>query len=429
MPHGERFGGWVNGAYNAIAVTADIWPYPNDGRDEFVVMSGWGLGVIGWQESASFEDEAMAADGSTFSHWGDGGGQWTHNTGCNTVHHAGPFSSPAQYGVSTFRGEIFITCSDTGLGILSVYSNEFRTRNYEPWLTVISGPYGQWRIHDYDEFEGFGDFNGDGQTDILVKSGWGFGLLSRTGSSGDLETIDIRPHSSSFGTWYLGADNEVLAVGDFNGNGRDEFIIRDDYWGIGVIGIKDGESRLSSYYKTSFGTPVSSRWTLRSTDTYVGSGRLKWGPGEAYDKDSVLLRGIDGLAVLTFNTSNLSPYIDADQHFAPTEVINGISGWGFWRYHTSDNISAKSIGDLDGDGFANFRVSSDWGSSVVGRTSSSDELKVHAVYREDCSGTYDYDACHGKLGGSWLMSSDDFTVTETMTTAAGHERLLMRRFP
>ncbi|WP_168210832.1 FG-GAP repeat domain-containing protein [Persicimonas caeni] len=428
MPHGERFGSWVNGMYDSVAVTGDIWPYPSDGREEFVVMSGWGIGVIGWDENNSFDDEAMAADGTTFTHWGDGSGEWTHQTGCNGIWHAGRFSSQTQYGSATLRDEIFIECSNTGIGILSVYSGQFRTRNYEPWGTAIGGPYGHWTIGSTNDFVGFGDFNGDGQTDILVQSGWGIGLLSRTGSNGALQTLDLRSYSSSFGSWSLGSDNEVLAVGDFNGNGRDEFIIRDG-WGIGVIGIKSGDTRFSDYMMRSFGTTVSSSWTLRSTDTVAGAGRLKWGPSESIDKDSILLMGDDGLAVMNFNSSNMSPYIDSNQHVQNGNAIAGLGSQGHWSYDTADNwIPYRAFGDWDGDGFTEFRIKSDWGAAVVGRTSASDSLRVHSIHKYSCPGTSDYNACHGGLAGGWLVRRYDGIITQPMQSPWGHDFAVFRRY-
>jgi len=172
-PHGARFGGptggWLSHDYDELAGRGNLDPSAQG--DEMVMQSPWGLGVLGWDvHNASAAERtstrALAPYGTTLAHWGDGGTlTWTLGAG-DRVLGVGRYSSAAQYGTTAVRDEILVR-SSSGLGLLNVHAGALRTRNrYSNGSVLENG----WTIRADDELLAQGDFNGDGQTDLLFRS-------------------------------------------------------------------------------------------------------------------------------------------------------------------------------------------------------------------------------------------------------------------
>jgi hypothetical protein len=77
------------------------------------------------------------------------------------------------------------------------------------------------------------DFDGDRRSEVFVKSPWGIGILQWSGNT--LAAPVMAQNGTRFGGWLLNTgDNRFDALGDFDGDGRDEIFVSSP-WGIGVL--------------------------------------------------------------------------------------------------------------------------------------------------------------------------------------------------
>ena len=77
------------------------------------------------------------------------------------------------------------------------------------------------------------DFDGDGRAELLVSSPWGIGLLEMLGSA--FNAPMMAPNGTRFGGWNLQTgDNRFGPVGDFDGDGQAEIVFSSP-WGLGVL--------------------------------------------------------------------------------------------------------------------------------------------------------------------------------------------------
>ena len=100
---------------------------------------------------------------------------------------------------------------------------------------------------------GAGDFNGDGRDDLLLRStgGWITNWLA-TPEGGFT-------NNGANATTFLAEDWRVYSIGDFNGDGKDDLILRrDDGWVTEWDGTANG-----SFVNGNFTTFVDNAWTLQ----------------------------------------------------------------------------------------------------------------------------------------------------------------------
>lgn len=105
---------------------------------------------------------------------------------------------------------------------------------------------------------GAGDFNGDGRDDLLIRNtdGWITNWLATPSGGFTNNGVDA--------TTFLGPDWRVSAIGDFNGDGKDDLILRrDDGWVTEWVGTANG-----SFANGSFTTFVDNAWSLQFPYAY-----------------------------------------------------------------------------------------------------------------------------------------------------------------
>jgi hypothetical protein len=412
VPLGQFFGqNWRNTSSTTKTFAVGNMSSSHSG-DEFVVRSSWGVGVITTQ-SDRLNTVTLAPWGTALSHFGDGTGTWTLDS-TNYIVGAQPFTTP--FG----SDEIFVRGSSS-VGIVAVVQGALRTRSVLSSGTQVQGPFGHWNFDMSNSTLPIRDMSGDGLAEILVSSPWGKAILSRTGANGTFTVLDIRAHGDRWGAWHVSPNDSIVAIDDFNGDGRRDLLVKSG-WGLGLIGIPSGQTRLTALWLAPWGTNISGRWTLRSSDRFVGvpggTGRLLFS-----SRRSVVVRGTDGLGVLTFGTgSGPAASMDAGQKVAPGAQIPGASGVGHWTY--SDNDQVEEIGDFDGDAFDSFVIKSGWGIAIIGRQSDSAQLRVQTIRNYNCGDSNDI-ACHDQLWGSWLASENDRPL-HAIRSGVGFDYLLIR---
>jgi hypothetical protein len=109
------------------------------------------------------------------------------------------------------------------------------------------------------------DYDGDGHAEILVTSPWGIGILKLSG--GTLAAPMMAPNGTRFGGWLLNtADNHLHLAGDYDGDGNAEILVTSP-WGIGILKLSG--STLTAPMMAPNGTRFGG-WLLNTADNLLG---------------------------------------------------------------------------------------------------------------------------------------------------------------
>jgi hypothetical protein len=245
QPNGTNLGGWVlDTATDRFGPVGDV---DGDGRDEFLVVGTSGIALLRLS-GTTFTTVASAARGSRI-------GDWLLNPDDNY------FWPPADY-LGDGRDDLLVT-SPWGMGILTLAGGRLTSRAMVPNGTRIGG----WLLNTLDNrFAPVGDLDGDGRPELLVISPWGMGVLEI--SAGAWANPWLAPNGSRFDGWLLNtADNYVDVVADVDGDGRDEIVVTSP-WGIGVLQLSRGTMR--GLMLAPNGTRFAGGWLLNTADNDVG---------------------------------------------------------------------------------------------------------------------------------------------------------------
>lgn len=202
-PNGTRFGGWLLGTQNnAIRLIAD---FDGDGRDEILISSPWGIGVLKLVGGV-LTSVAMHPNGSNL------GGYVVHNT--HTFAAADAFDGSA-------RRQILVTDS-TGIHVLRLAGNALQRMSFAANGSRVDG----WLVGtSVNVVQPAGDLNGDGRSEFVIRSPWGVGVMGIDGAS-QFRCYSMFPHETVLNDWYLQSGDVIAGCGNLTaGADRKELLI------------------------------------------------------------------------------------------------------------------------------------------------------------------------------------------------------------
>jgi FG-GAP-like repeat len=283
-PNGTWFGGWnFNATQNTVAGTGD---FNGDGKDDILIQSSWGLGILTFDGSSSLISLMAQPRNTWFGSW-----RWdaTVNPGRDKIQMVADLNKDG-------KADILVT-SSWGIGLLTLVGNSINAYVAKPNGTRFGG----WNFNSADNsFAGSGDFNGDGKNDVVIQSPWGLGLLTFDGVS-SLSALMMNPRDTWFGTWRWDATvnagrDKIQGVGDFNGDGKADLLVTSS-WGVGILTLNN--TTMNAYMTKPNGTRFGA-WNFNSGDNQI----VGIADFDNDRKKDIVIRSPWGIGVLALNGQN-----------------------------------------------------------------------------------------------------------------------------
>jgi hypothetical protein len=243
QPNGTRFGGWLfDSRANQIVGRGDL---DGNGRDQLVIISDWGIGILS-AIGNTFTSPMLASNGTRF-------GGWLYSSRENNIHSLEDYDGDG-------REEILIT-SEWGIGILKLTGSTLTSIAMHANGTNLNGHV--WNART-SQIVAVGDLAGDRHSRIVIADGAGLHVLEL--QQGALRRTAFWANGDRVGGWLLNTtDNRFGPVGDLDGDGRAEVVVRSP-WGLGIIGLQGNTFRCPTLH--AYGSRLGD-WILERNDRVV----------------------------------------------------------------------------------------------------------------------------------------------------------------
>jgi len=341
----ERVARWAANArhddwtlWKSDVVASEVGDVDGDGRDDVIITDAWSMAVIGLDAKSRWRVLRRWSVGSNLG----SSSAFSYARGDRVIAIDDFVLDPPGDG-SVEGDELAIQKSDGALVILSV------DRQGLPWVPVSARPgdsVGRWILGSADRFVAPGRITTEDHAQLLVRDAWAVGVLDmnavyHSGTDAERSPVKLAYGSKlAFHDWILASDDVLTKdlVADFDGDGRDEILIRNDR-ALAMIDTVGTGLVFTNVYVTA-GTSLAG-WRWSPTDVMVApGGDLDGKPGA-----EIAISSGWGSGVLRYDRANLT--------FAALDLVPKRRRIGMWsviddRYN--NNRVVHAIADLDGDG-------------------------------------------------------------------------------
>jgi len=374
-----------------------VGDFDGDGRDDLVLHDGRQLSlylsrdrIVGAADPLTGETPRAEGASVLEKTWFHNGQLWADNRS-----HSWSVRPGDRYYVADFDGDgrddlYVFNSSNWSMGYCGLLKSEGdRFQIVERYDRGLPG----WSLYPNSDVH-IGDFNGDGRDDFLIYNGhyWRLNYIGIYLSEGDSVRAGRRINGVINDEWFVG-DAEEFHIGDFNGDGRDDFLMAEQTTWSGVhLRAYTYDDSDAKYVQIGGGNyqEISDNWWLgRNDNILVGD----------FDGD-----GIDDVALHNGTDWNNS-YLGL---FSVTEGAETLElRWMFeselpgWQMTSGDRFY---VGNFDGDGDDDLIIfnGTNWGPTYLGMARS------HNGQLGDISVTWQSDW----IGGWRLGEVDEFKVCD-----------------
>ncbi len=217
--------------------------------------------------------------------------------------------------------------------------------NGDNWVSLSNGDGTFSTNHNVAGFEGagfygslnhskqlIGDFNADGNDDILNVQWNGDNWVSLSNGNG---TFSTNHNVAGFeGVGFYGSEyHSEQLIGDFNGDGNDD-ILNVQWNGDNWLSLSNGDGAFSTNHNVAGFEGVGFYGNEHHSEQLIGD----------FNAD-----GNDDILNVQWNGDNWISLSNGDGSFRTQHHVEGVEGMGFYA---SYNHSEQLVGDFDGDGFS-----------------------------------------------------------------------------
>lgn len=188
--NGTRMGGWLlNTADNQIRLVGD---FDGDGRDEILISSPWGVGVLKL-DGGVMRSVAMHPNGD--------------DLGGYRIRHSHQF--PMAQAFASGAARQILAVDESGIHVLALSGGRLVRRATVANGTRIDG----WVVDSArNRFFPAGDLDGDGRAQMLVRSPWGWGVMGLD-ATGQIRCHSLHAFGSTLGDWQLETGDMLAGFG------------------------------------------------------------------------------------------------------------------------------------------------------------------------------------------------------------------------